>query len=879
MRRIPLLLLPLVVGCAGGGPRQMQITLTLPDDTARLQTAAIELAAVIPGPGANCQDLLEGQARPNDEAYPVERKVEFDYPADEIPLLQQVGPGRRLFFVEASNRYQVAILRGCREADSGSELVLELAWIPGCTKTNDGSEACDGIDNDCDGQTDEDEPAGMCGERPGSRVVSCSDGRCIRGCRPGYFNPDGDWDNGCECHLSRDGEEYCDGVDNDCDGVTDGDGCRHCSQDSDCVEDNGCLTGTCSGGVCHSSWLPDGTACNDGDACTSGDTCQGGICSGSLKDCDDGLACTVDLCLPDGSCSNDISAGFCLIDGACYSNGQRSPDSYCRRCDTSQSNTTWTLEAEGTSCDDGLWCTGTDVCSGSGGECRHENPPCTEMCLGNCSEEEHTCLPDAEGTPCDDGFLCTGDDACDGAGSCRGTPSADYCGSGEECAPACAADESGCVTRPDWLEMNCPGEAGAGEEAACSLVVHGAEGTEACLSCRVELVPSIVESQDFATDNSCDLGNWVQEPSNCDADDSYSCPFTPGGDGKACCDRLDCHAVSGLLFFPAGCLGTGWRLAQVFELNDFTAARLCYRLGHPPGTLEGSFAVVGDRNDDSAAVEIACEGGESWFFVETQPCVDLPPVMLDWQQTRLTLWAQASSNDGFHLGRVDLYAFPGECPGRETVFQTVFDVCGENVTEFEEWQLTPSGSCIDGSVCGHQGGLLLGQYGELTARDYTVSRKMDLVDRRPPAQLCWTYSLSPGFMGNFSVLIGSDSVGAWRVPLYDFDQAPGALSPICGRRCIDLSSPGEIFGNDQVSVYFELRDGNGFMLIHDITLEASRPCDAGGVFTVSPVQPDGAGGHRVLVNDVAGKSRRARVTCDWNRGEVSQTREIEFRGN
>ncbi|RLB55153.1 MAG: hypothetical protein DRI34_11005, partial [Deltaproteobacteria bacterium] len=83
-------MLPLVVGCAGGGPRQMQITLTLPDDTARLQTAAIELAAVIPGPGANCQDLLEGQARPNDEAYPVERKVEFDYPADEIPLLQQV---------------------------------------------------------------------------------------------------------------------------------------------------------------------------------------------------------------------------------------------------------------------------------------------------------------------------------------------------------------------------------------------------------------------------------------------------------------------------------------------------------------------------------------------------------------------------------------------------------------------------------------------------------------------------------------------------------------------------------------------------------------------------------------------------------------------
>ncbi|MBM4343660.1 MAG: hypothetical protein FJ100_09820 [Deltaproteobacteria bacterium] len=56
----------------------------------------------------------------------------------------------------------------------------------------------------------------------------------------------------------------------------------------------------CQSGACANE--PQAGACDDGDACTQGDYCALGLClSGSAKDCDDGLDCTVDSC-GDGQC-------------------------------------------------------------------------------------------------------------------------------------------------------------------------------------------------------------------------------------------------------------------------------------------------------------------------------------------------------------------------------------------------------------------------------------------------------------------------------------------------------------------------------------------------------------------------------------------------
>jgi hypothetical protein len=101
-----------------------------------------------------------------------------------------------------------------------------------CVKTNGGVEACDGLDNDCNGIVDDgfnftNDPAN-CG---GCNVAcnfpfatgSCVNSVCVQGaCLPGFYDRDPQIP-GCEtaCQKSNGGVEICDGQDNDCNGVVD----------------------------------------------------------------------------------------------------------------------------------------------------------------------------------------------------------------------------------------------------------------------------------------------------------------------------------------------------------------------------------------------------------------------------------------------------------------------------------------------------------------------------------------------------------------------------------------------------------------------------------------------------------------------------------
>ncbi len=198
------------------------------------------------------------------------------------------------------------------------------------------------------------------------------------------------------------GEDCDDGVESDtcdanCTDVVCGDGTVNATAGEECDDDgtatdDGC-DDVCAVETCYactgepSDCAPDtGAGCDDGDPCTVNDQCSAqAVCAGGDKDCSGaGDQCNLGLC----------NAGT----GACE------PDAL----------------PNGTGCDDTLFCTDVDECSG--GVCAGAGDPCTQgdQCSDACNEAADDCFDDA-GTPCDDANTCTVDDQCDGAGFCGAT--------------------------------------------------------------------------------------------------------------------------------------------------------------------------------------------------------------------------------------------------------------------------------------------------------------------------------------------------------------------------------------------------------------------------------------------------------------------------
>ena len=205
-----------------------------------------------------------------------------------------------------------------------------------CEVTNDGIEACDGNDNDCDGAVDEgydlQTSLDHCGACDRACAFDHGSARCAEGlcdfvqCDNNYWNVNEELADGCEyeCVLSRGGEEACDLVDNDCDNAIDEEfdvssdpsHCGGCGRV--CIYANGtplCMGGECALGPCEDGWWnADGGAINGCEyRC---DQTNGGVesCDLADNDCDNAIDEEFDITsdvLHCGRCNNE-----CQLDNA-----------------------------------------------------------------------------------------------------------------------------------------------------------------------------------------------------------------------------------------------------------------------------------------------------------------------------------------------------------------------------------------------------------------------------------------------------------------------------------------------------------------------------------------------------------------------------------
>ena len=436
-------------------------------------------------------------------------------------------------------------------------------------------EVCDGLDNDCNGHTD-DGFSDLDGDKMADCVDPDMDGdgvanevdNCIEVENPGQEDLDKD-DKGDACDPDVDGDgfvdvtdclpldvlsfpgaqEQCDGKDNDCDSLTDEDicaddldctfdfcnpatgECGHAPDDGLCDDGDICTQDLCDPVTGCKSNPISGIQCDDGNLCTVGDTCEAGVCEGILAagccagpdDCDDDNSCTTDLCdLPTGECSHVTLPD----DSACDADGDG-----CTVGDTCKQG--WCIVGPRTYCgDDDTICV-SDDCVSTG--------PDSYECVTVHADQD---------TPCDDELFCTVDDHCDGIGACVGggpricpqqeggclvglcDDDLDECyqqkkPDGEDC----NADDDGCTLWDACVDGACvPGlgpDCSSAAGGACEIGVCDSLGP-GFYTCLTQPKPEGTgcDNGDFCTvDDHCDaLGDCVVgEPRDCNAEVGDQC--------------------------------------------------------------------------------------------------------------------------------------------------------------------------------------------------------------------------------------------------------------------------------------------------------------------------------------------------------------------
>jgi RHS repeat-associated protein len=377
-----------------------------------------------------------------------------------------------------------------------------------------GVETCNGLDDDCDGEADEDYPdlnsgcgvgLGVCAS--GGIRVCAEDGRSTR----------------CNGVAQAPGVETCNGLDDDCDGLTDEDDngepiSEVCYEGPAGSQAFGrCREGArvCRGGrfgACEGQVLPGAESCNGLD-----DDCDGTV------DLDGGGEPLLSACYdgPDGTAGR----GLCRSGTAACVNGAPGP---CVGQIVPQNEI---CDARDNDCDGRT----DDLEAGQGCACRVGD---TRACysgarlsrgVGICTDGVQSCLPDGTGWgPCD-GEVLPQAEQCNGLDdNCNGEVDDSIVGVGLDCTVGLGICARSSLAVCDPAQgVICPVEAGQPEAEACDNQDDDCDG-------RVD--------EDFGVGLSCTRGLGICRRvgvTRCNAQGVPACSAVVGPAGVEVCDQLD----------------------------------------------------------------------------------------------------------------------------------------------------------------------------------------------------------------------------------------------------------------------------------------------------------------------------------------------------